>query len=108
MKLTKAQMLEKIKPFIGDRTDDETLSLLEDIKDTIVESTNDDAEKYKKMYDTEVAGRKEDNENWAKKYRDAFFNPQAEKEIEKEKEKEKEENEEEKELTFDNLFKKGE
>ena len=59
MKLTKEQLLEKIKPIIGDSTDDNVLSLLEDINDTFNSSDED----YKIKYEEEVKGRAEDNKN---------------------------------------------
>ena len=102
MKLTKEQLLEKIKPIIGDSTDDNVLSLLEDINDTFNSSDED----YKIKYEEEVKGRAEDNKNWAVKYRDTFFNPKAKEELENIDNNNDENNEEEyKQLTFDMVFK---
>ena len=106
MKLTKEQFLEKIKPIIGDSTDDNILSLLEDINDTFNSSDNED---YKTKYEDEVKGRAEDNKNWAIKYRDTFFNPKAKEEFENiNKEKDEENDEDEKPLTFEMLFNREE
>lgn len=101
MKLTKEQLLEKIKPIIGDSTDDNVLSLLEDINDTFNSSDED----YKVKYEEEVKGRAEDNKNWAVKYRDTFFNPKAKEELENIDNNNDENEEDEKPLTFEMLFK---
>lgn len=101
MKLTKEQMLEKIKPIIGDSTDENVLSLLEDINDTFNDSDNED---YKSKYEDEVKGRAEDNKNWAIKYRDTFFNPKAKEEFENIGKDNNENEEYDKPLTFEALF----
>ena len=55
------EILETIKTKIGDDTSDETISLVQDVTDTIR-----DLDTWKKKY--------EDNDaTWRKKYRDAFF-----------------------------------
>ena len=101
MKLTKEQLLEKIKPIIGDSTDENVLTLLEDINDTFNSSENED---YKARYEAEVAGRAEDNKNWATKYRDTFFNPKAKEEFENIDKDNDENKDEETILTFEALF----
>lgn len=63
MKLTKEDLLEKVKSYIGDRTDDETISLIEDISDSIDDNENWE-EKYKTL----------DNE-WREKYIARFSEP---------------------------------
>ena len=34
MKLSKEELLEKVKTYVGDRSDDETLEIIEDISDS--------------------------------------------------------------------------
>ena len=113
-KLTQKEILEKAKSIIGDRTDDDALSFLEDITDTISDSGDDD---WKSKYETEVEAKKQLDLDWRKKYSDRFFatdstnkdetNPAN---IDKGKEKTEEEIKEEKieeakKVTFDDLFK---
>lgn len=113
-KLTQKEILEKAKSIIGDRTDDDALSFLEDISDTISDSGDDD---WKSKYEAEVEAKKQLDLDWRKKYSDRFFatdstnkdetNPAN---IDKGKEKTEEEIKEEKieeakKVTFDDLFK---
>lgn len=68
MVLKKEELLERIKTYTGDRTDDETISLIEDVTDTVEELSNRDVsseewkEKYKKL-----------DEKWRTKYKERFF-----------------------------------
>lgn len=78
MKLSKEELLEKVKSYIGDRTDDETISLIEDINDSVevVDDNENWEEKYKAL----------DNE-WREKYIARFSEPsELKEEIEKEEE----------------------
>lgn len=90
MKLTKEELLEKIKSYIGDRTDDETISLIEDISDSIDDNENWE-EKYKTL----------DNE-WREKYITRFSEPSKVKEDTIEMEETHETN------SFDDLFEESE
>lgn len=90
MKLTKEELLEKIKSYIGDRTDDETISLIEDISDSIDDNENWE-EKYKTL----------DNE-WREKYITRFSEPSELKEDTIEIEETHETN------SFDDLFEESE
>jgi hypothetical protein len=96
MKLTKEQYLSKLQTLIGDNTDDEALTVLEDFTDTYNEMENaitNDGENWEQKF-------KENDEAWKKKYRDRFFNPQPE-----EEKLEEEQEEEEKTITISDLFK---
>lgn len=101
--LNKDEMMSKLKALIGDKSDDETLSFLEDINDTFDSKEKDNEEDWKKKY--------EDNDKaWREKYRDRFFNQtkNSEEEDEEDKEQEKSLEEDKKEaekLTFEGLFK---
>lgn len=62
--------LEELLSDVGEGTDDNTLALLENIRDTYndLSSKASDPENWKQKY--------EDNDKeWRKKYRDAFMNP---------------------------------
>lgn len=91
---SKTEILEQIKASLTD-TSDTTLSLIEDVTDTL----NDFETKVVDKTDWE-AKYKENDESWRKKYRDRFFNSESdENEIRKENEGNTEP------LTFDKLFK---
>lgn len=47
-KLSKDELIEKVKKYIGDRTDDETIEIIEDISDSIDSS---DADEWKQKYE---------------------------------------------------------
>lgn len=60
-KITFGELREKITGLIGDRTDDEALSILEDVADTLVDEPEDWHEKYNQL-----------DADWRKRYRDRF------------------------------------
>lgn len=93
------EILDAVKTRIGDATDDETISFIEDISDTL----NDYDTRVKENGDWKTKYDELDK-NWRERYRDRFFN-QERKEDEKAKEFEemgKEANESPK--TFEDLF----
>ena len=47
-KLSKDELIEKVKKYVGDRTDDETIEIIEDISDSIDSS---DADEWKQKYE---------------------------------------------------------
>ena len=65
---TKDEILNAIREFVGENTDDATLQLLEDVDDTFTAFTkaSEDSEDWKAKYET-------NDEEWRKKYRDRFF-----------------------------------
>lgn len=73
MKLSKEELLEKVKAYVGDRTDDETISLIEDINDSV--EVVDDGENWEEKY------KALDNE-WREKYIARFSEPSEIKEDE--------------------------
>lgn len=89
------EILNSIRGIIGERTDDEAMSILEDVQDTFasIETTTTDTTDWKKKYE-------ELDDSWRKKYRDRFFNHPAEDE-----ETDDEETDEPASLTYDSLFK---
>ena len=90
-KLSKEELLEKVRNYLGDRTDDESIEIVEDINDSFDLADEDE---WKRKYE-------ENDKMWRDKYISRFF----------EKEEETHETptehvEEEKEYsTFDDLFK---
>lgn len=81
-KLSKDELVEKVKEYIGDRTDDETIEIIEDITDSIDTS---DADEWKRKYE-------ENDKMWRDKYISRFFNKKEE-ELETPTEHEEEEKE---------------
>lgn len=93
---TKAEMLAEIKSYIGDRTDDETVSLVENVTDTLSDmEKNGNAE----------ARVKEVEDMWRAKYMERFFDGDKEKKnIEVEEDEETEEKDKSEEITIDDLY----
>lgn len=92
-KLSKDELLEKIRTYVGDRTDDETLEIIEDISDSVDSS---DADEWKQKYE-------ENDKMWRDKYISRFFDKKEELDNPTEHE------EEEKEYnSYEDLFKEEE
>lgn len=70
-KLTPKEFLDKAKQILGERTDDEALSFLEDCNDTITDDKG--GEDWKSKYDDLVKEKDELDKSWRQKYRDRFF-----------------------------------
>lgn len=82
--LSKEDLFNKIKERIGDATDEETLSFVEDVTDTFNEletKATGDGTDWKAKYD-------ELDESWKKKYRDRFFSGETSAEEVKEEQEE--------------------
>lgn len=67
-KLSKNELIEKVKKYVGDRTDDETIEIIEDITDSIDTS---DADEWKRKYE-------ENDKMWRDKYVSRFFDKKEE------------------------------
>lgn len=67
-KLSKDELIEKVKQYVGDRTDDETIEIIEDITDSIDSS---DADEWKRKYE-------ENDKMWRDKYVSRFFDKKEE------------------------------
>lgn len=65
---TREEILESIRNIVGDRTDDNTLQVLEDVTDTFTDFENKTAN----QTDWE-AKYKENDEGWRKKYAERFY-----------------------------------
>lgn len=93
-KLSRDELIEKVKKYVGNRTDDETIEIIEDISDSIDSS---DADEWKKKYE-------ENDKMWRDKYISRFFGKNAE-----ENEDPTDEDDDEKEYkTFEDLFEEEE
>lgn len=93
-RLSKDKLIEKVKKYVGDRTDDDTIEIIEDISDSIDSS---EADEWKKKYE-------ENDKMWRDKYISRF----SEK-TEDESDTSTEHDEEEKEYnSFEDLFEEEE
>lgn len=93
-KLSKDELIEKIKKYVGDRTDDETIEIIEDVTDSIDSS---DADEWQRKYE-------ENDKMWRDKYISRFFDKKEE-----DLETSTEHEEEEKEYnSYEDLFEKEE
>lgn len=91
-KLSKDELIEKVKKYVGDRTDDETIEIIEDITDSIDTS---DADEWKRKFE-------ENDKTWRDRYVSRFFDKKEE-----DPETPTEHEEEEKEYnTYEDLFEK--
>lgn len=61
-KLSKDELIEKVRKYVGDRKDDETIEIIEDISDSIDSS---DADEWKQKY-------QENDKMWRDKYISRF------------------------------------
>ena len=90
---TKEEMLVEIKAYIGDRTDDETVSLVENVTDTLSDmEKNGNAE----------ARVKEVEDMWRAKYMERFFD--GDKEEKTTEVKEEEETDKAEEIKIEDLY----
>mgnify|MGYP007006851739 CR=1 FL=1 len=93
-KLSKEELLKKVREYVGDRKDDGTIEIIEDISDSF-DST--DADEWKKKYE-------ENDKMWRDKYISRFYDKKEE-----ESETPAEHEEEEKEYSsYEDLFKEEE
>lgn len=93
-KLSKDELIEKVRKYVGDRKDDDTIEIIEDISDSIDSS---EAEDWKKKYE-------ENDKMWRDKYISRFVEKR-----EDEPDTPTEHDEEEKEYnSFDDLFEEEE
>lgn len=89
-KLSKDELIEKVRKYVGDRNDDETIEIIEDISDSIDSS---DADEWKQKYE-------ENDKMWRDKYISRFVEKK-----EDEPDTPTEPEEEEKEyISFEDLF----
>ena len=92
---TVEEIMEAVKKRIGDAMDDDSISFVEDISDTLQELSKRDEEDWKKKYE-------ENDASWRQRYRDRFFSGSEETVIES---TEKVDSEETEKTDFKDLFK---
>lgn len=93
-KLSKDELIEKVRKYVGDRKDDDTIEIIEDISDSIDSS---EADEWKKKYE-------ENDKMWRDKYISRFVEKK-----EDEPDTPAEHDEEEKEYnSFEDLFEEEE
>lgn len=93
-KLSKDELIEKVRKYVGDRTDDETIEIIEDISDSIDSSATDE---WKQKFE-------ENDKMWRDKYISRFLEKK-----EDEPDTPTEHEEEEKEYnSFEDLFEEEE
>lgn len=64
-------IMDTLKRYVGDSTDDETLSIIEDFNDTLDDYDSRSSTDWESKY-------RENDESWRRKYRERFFgNPDA-------------------------------
>lgn len=93
-KLSKDELIEKVRKYVGDRKDDETIEIIEDISDSIDSS---EADEWKKKYE-------ENDKMWRDKYISRFVE-KKEDELDTPTEHEEEEKEYK---SFEDLFEEEE
>jgi hypothetical protein len=97
--LTREQFMEKLNTLTDGKTDDDTLTMIQDFSDTFKSlEEKEDVEAVRGEYEAKL---KSLDENWRNKYRDAFFNGT----VEKKEEIVEEEEEKEEPHTYEELFK---
>lgn len=93
-KLSKDELIEKVKKYVGDRTDDETIEIIEDLSDSLDSS---DADEWRQKFE-------ENDKMWRDKYISRFLEKK-----EDEPDTPTEHEEEEKEYnSFEDLFEEEE
>lgn len=97
-KLSKDKLIEKVKKYVGDRTDDETIEIIEDISDSIDPS---DADEWKKKYE-------ENDKMWRDKYISRFFEKNDEEKEDTTNEDDDDDDDEKEYKTFEDLFEEEE
>ena len=103
---SKDELLSSIKTLLGDEPSDEGIALLEDIADTLDNSTGGSSDEDKKKIEELEKQVKDTDAMWRKKYSDRFLNPSPEDSTDKETlEDEKDEPEEDNSpKKFEDLF----
>ena len=72
--LDKEQFLARLKTLTGDDTSDEMLATIQDFTETYDQLSTGDADSYKAEAEKWESKYNENDKEWRKKYRDAFFN----------------------------------
>lgn len=91
---TREELLNSIKDIVGESTEDNVLSIIEDIQDTFTDYENRASNNinWEQKY-------KDNDAEWRRKYKDRFYSGKSDEEFEDD------DTYVEKKLTYDNLFK---
>lgn len=93
--ISSEEFMSSLQTFIGERTDDEAITFLENARDTLADKDNTDNEDWKKRYEDNDAA-------WRKRYIDTFYGAPVDTTVEKPTEQE-----DNAPKTFKDLFKEG-
>lgn len=105
---SKDEILKSVKGLLGDTPSDEGIALLEDISDTLDNSTGGSSDEDKKTIEELQKKVKEVDDNWRKKYTDRFMKPSVDNPDDEQDEDDSEEQEDNSPKTFDELFSSSE
>ena len=99
MVLTKDELMKKLSSYIGERNDDDSISLIEDVSDTVDSFVSQEPqEDWKAKYD-------ELDKTWRERYKERFFSELPEVHTEEVADQLRDQTEDlEKDLTFEALF----
>ena len=101
---SKEELLSTVKTLIGDNPSDDAIALLEDISDTLDNSTGGSSDEDKKKIEELEKQVKEVDETWRKKYTDRFFSTSDPKDKGDDEFKDGEDDKKDSPKTFDELF----
>ena len=97
--LSRDEFFSRINDVIGERSDEQSISFIEDMSDTYNDMEN------RATNDTDWKTKYEENDaDWRQKYRDRFFNTGGD---DKDKELPPDDTDKPKKLRFEDLFKEG-
>ena len=105
---SKDEILKSVKGLLGDTPSDEGIALLEDISDTLDNSTGGSSDEDKKTIEELQKKVKEVDDNWRKKYTDRFMKPSDDNPDDEPSEDDPEDEEDNSPKTFDELFSSSE
>jgi hypothetical protein len=107
---SKEELLSNLKSVIGDTPSDEAIALLEDVSDTLDNSTGSSSDEDKKKIEELEKKVKDTDDMWRKRYTERFFNPSdnPSKDESANDEQEDEQEEDNSPKTFEELFSAGE
>lgn len=101
---SKDELLQSVKGLLGDTPSDEGIALLEDISDTLDNSTGGSSDEDKKTIEELQKKVKEVDDNWRKKYTERFMKPSDDNPDDEPNEDDKDDEEDNSPKTFDELF----
>ena len=102
MILTKDELMKKLSAIIGDRNDDDAITFIEDVSDTV--------DSFNKTKDTDWKTKYEElDKSWRERYKERFFSELPEVHTEEISDQIEDQTEDlEKDLTFEALFEESE